>query len=286
MDSSFFDILLKSAGKKPGLWDNIRAKRARGERAAKPGDKGYPDKKQWNRLTKGAADKLHDAKKAMVMEYLKKFAASPVWQRSEGKNPEGGLNAKGRASYNRETGGNLKAPVTESKPSGERASRRSSFCARMCGHKRKNTGAATKSDPDSRVNKALRKWRCKCGEELYKKALLNIISGDLEKIGGMPNRPGLATSRAFSKPTKIKQVHDIPQQKPQGFVGGMYGEAKNMFNNMYSHMKNADPNAKSMLTNKEYLKFLGSAPKMYSSLLGGDMERLKKQYNSFGAGLQ
>ncbi len=37
--------------------------------------------------------------------------ATPAWQKKEGKNPKGGLNAKGRASYNRETGGNLKAPT-------------------------------------------------------------------------------------------------------------------------------------------------------------------------------
>ena len=37
--------------------------------------------------------------------------ATPAWQRKEGKNPEGGLNAKGRASYNAK-GGNLKPPVS------------------------------------------------------------------------------------------------------------------------------------------------------------------------------
>jgi hypothetical protein len=92
-----------------------------------------------------------------------KQAGSPAWQRSAGKNEEGGLNAKGRASYNKATGGNLKAPVTESNPTGERESRQNSFCSRMCGMKRVNTGAETKSDPDSRINKALRKWNCKCG---------------------------------------------------------------------------------------------------------------------------
>ena len=144
--------LLKSA-EKPGLWANIRAKRARGEKPAKPGDKDYPDRKQWKKLTKDAA-------------------SSPAWQRSEGKNPEGGLNAKGRASYKRETGGTLKAPVTESNPKGERAKRQNSFCSRMCGMKRKNTGSKAQSDPDSRINKSLRKWNCKCGEEhgsLYEK---------------------------------------------------------------------------------------------------------------------
>jgi hypothetical protein len=79
---------------------------------------------------------------------------SPAWQRKEGKNPEGGLNAKGRASYNRATGGNLKPPQPEG------GSRKRSFCARMKGHKRKNTSAKTARDPKSRINLALKKWRC------------------------------------------------------------------------------------------------------------------------------
>lgn len=37
---------------KRGLWDNIHAKRERGESPAKPGEKDYPDSKQWNKLTK------------------------------------------------------------------------------------------------------------------------------------------------------------------------------------------------------------------------------------------
>ena len=51
---------------------------------------------------------------------------SPAWTRKEGKNPKGGLNAKGRASYNASTGGELKAPVK----SGDNP-RRASFLARM-----------------------------------------------------------------------------------------------------------------------------------------------------------
>lgn len=90
----------------------------------------------------------------------KQAGKSPAWQRSEGQNSEGGLNAKGRASYNKATGGNLKAPVTQKNPKGKAKSRRASFCARMGGMKKKLTGAKTKSDPDSRINKALRKWNC------------------------------------------------------------------------------------------------------------------------------
>ena len=54
------------------------------------------------------------------------MAKTPAWTRKEGKNPKGGLNAKGRASYKRQTGGTLKAPVK----SGDNP-RRASFLARM-----------------------------------------------------------------------------------------------------------------------------------------------------------
>ena len=77
-----------------------------------------------------------------------------AWQRAEGKNPEGGLNAKGRASYKAETGGTLKRPQPEG------GARRDSFCARMTGMKKKLTSSKTANDPDSRINKALRKWKC------------------------------------------------------------------------------------------------------------------------------
>lgn len=87
---------------------------------------------------------------------------TPAWTRKEGKNPEGGLNAKGRASYNKETGGNLKPPVSKEKAakSDSDAARRKSFCARMEGMKKKNTSEKTAKDPNSRINKSLRKWDC------------------------------------------------------------------------------------------------------------------------------
>jgi len=95
-----------------------------------------------------------------------KSAGSPAWQRSAGKNEEGGLNAKGRASYNKATGGHLKAPVTEKHPTGKAKARRHSFCSRMCGMKKHETGSATAHDPDSRINKSLRKWNCKCSSAM------------------------------------------------------------------------------------------------------------------------
>jgi hypothetical protein len=87
------------------------------------------------------------------------MAKSAAWQRKAGKNPEGGLNAKGRASYKAQTGGTLKPPVSakQAKKSPKSAARRKSFCARMGGMPgpmKKPNGKPT------RKALALRKWDC------------------------------------------------------------------------------------------------------------------------------
>ena len=86
------------------------------------------------------------------------MAKSPAWQRAEGKNPKGGLNAKGRASAKKQ-GMNLKPPAPNPKTKKD-ASRRKSFCARMSGMKKKLTSSKTANDPNSRINKSLRAWNC------------------------------------------------------------------------------------------------------------------------------
>ena len=73
------------------------------------------------------------------------------------KSRKGGLTAKGRAKYNRATGSNLKAPVTENNPTGKRAARRKSFCARMKGVK--GPMKDSKGRP-TRKALALKRWRC------------------------------------------------------------------------------------------------------------------------------
>jgi hypothetical protein len=70
------------------------------------------------------------------------------------KNPAGGLSELGRRAYNSATGGNLKRPQPEG------GSRKKSFCARMSGMKKKLTSAETRNNPDSRINKSLRAWKC------------------------------------------------------------------------------------------------------------------------------
>jgi len=108
-----------------------------------------------------------------------KEGKSPAWQRKEGKSESGGLNAKGVASYRRANpGSKLKTAVT-TKPSklkkgSKAAKRRKSFCARMKGMKKRLTSAKTARDPDSRINKSLRKWNCSyepTGTTIAEKAL-------------------------------------------------------------------------------------------------------------------
>ena len=74
---------------------------------------------------------------------------TPAWTRKEGKNPAGGLNAKGRSSYNASTGGNLKAPVK----SGDNP-RRASFLARMGNM----PGPEYKDGEPTRLLLSLRAW--------------------------------------------------------------------------------------------------------------------------------
>jgi len=90
---------------------------------------------------------------------------SAAWQRSAGKDPKGGLNRKGIASYRKEHPGSklsmaVTTPPSKLKAGSKSANRRKSFCARMSGMKSKLTSAKTARDPDSRINKSLRKWNC------------------------------------------------------------------------------------------------------------------------------
>ena len=99
------------------------------------------------------------------LELDEQIDESEAWTRKEGQNPSGGLNRKGIQSYRAaHPGSKLSMAVTTKpsklKPGSKAANRRKSFCARMGGMKRRLTSAKTARDPDSRINKALRKWNC------------------------------------------------------------------------------------------------------------------------------
>lgn len=175
---------------KRGLWDNIHAKRKRiangsGEHMRRPGEKGRPtaaDFKAASEEVELSADDQFDMIEEYVMELAETNNVDPesIWETLESvddnelfeyaidkkgyKSSEGGLTQKGVDAYNRKTGGNLKTAVTtppsKLKPGSKAANRRKSFCARMGGMKKRLTSAKTARDPDSRINKALRKWNC------------------------------------------------------------------------------------------------------------------------------
>jgi len=112
-----------------------------------------------------AAEQQHKPVNASIERIGDLITEVAAWQRKEGKNPEGGLNKAGVESYRRENpGSKLKTAVT-TKPSklkkgSKSAKRRKSFCARMGGMKKRRTSAKTANDPNSRINKSLRKWNC------------------------------------------------------------------------------------------------------------------------------
>lgn len=154
------DLMLKQAAdEKPGLWANIRAKKRKGQAPADPGDKDYPDSEQWEDLTKESSIKLADNLRNLLAT---KLAESAAWQRSEGKNPEGGLNRTGIKSYREANpGSKLQMAVTTDPskldPDSKPAKRRKSFCARMGGM------PGPMQDEKGRPTRkalSLRKWNC------------------------------------------------------------------------------------------------------------------------------
>lgn len=91
------------------------------------------------------------------------MAKTAAWTRKEGKDPKGGLNAKGVASYRRENPGSklqtaVTTPPSKLKPGSKDANRRKSFCARSAGQMKQFPEAA--KDPNSRLRLARKRWNC------------------------------------------------------------------------------------------------------------------------------
>ena len=119
------------------------------------GQCGYGPK-MWEKYSVDDATEKEQEEAARESGITSDMSEAAAWTKKSGKNPSGGLNEKGRKSYERENpGSDLKAP---SKKVGN--PRRASFCARMKGMKKKLTSAKTANDPDSRINKSLRAWNC------------------------------------------------------------------------------------------------------------------------------
>ena len=99
------------------------------------------------------------------------------WQKVNQHDKTDGMSKKAVSAYRREhPGSKLKTAVTTKpgklKKGSADANRRKSFCARMSGMKKHNASAKTKHDPDSPINKALRRWNCESIEELQELAMI------------------------------------------------------------------------------------------------------------------
>ena len=104
------------------------------------------------------------------------------WQSVNRKDKTDGLSQAAVNAYRRENpGSKLQTAVTEKNPKGKRAARRKSFCSRMGGMKKRLTSAKTARDPDSRINKALRRWNC---EEEFRSRLNTIREERVDEIYG------------------------------------------------------------------------------------------------------
>jgi len=147
------------------------------------GYKPVPGKKPYSKgsCTKEDAEEIFDEIEDLFLEIAEVHGIDPeqiwedfedvsdeelfetaAWRRKEGKDPKGGLNRKGVASYRRENpGSKLKMAVTTKpsklKPGSKAANRRKSFCARMSGMK----GPMKKDGKPTRKALALRKWHCR-----------------------------------------------------------------------------------------------------------------------------
>ena len=145
------ELVNEKAGEKDACYKKVKA-------SAKVWPSAYASGRLVQCRKKGASNYGKSTKKEsyLLQPFSSFLEESAAWTKKSGKNSEGGLNEKGRKSYEAENpGSDLKAP---SKKVGN--PRRASFCARMKGMKKKLTSAKTSRDPDSRINKSLRKWNC------------------------------------------------------------------------------------------------------------------------------
>ena len=139
------NIMVNHPTKDKGIWDTIDLTKKSGAKTIK---QGVASTRKWH--------------KENPYPKMAKGGSTPAWTRSEGKNPTGGLNAKGVASYRAANpGSKLKMAVTTKpsklKPGSTAANRRKSFCARMSGM----PGPAKKPNGEpTRKTLALRKWNC------------------------------------------------------------------------------------------------------------------------------
>jgi hypothetical protein len=130
------------------------------------------------------------------------------WQSVNRKDKTDGLSQNAVNAYKREhPSSKLPTAVTEKNPSGKRASRRKSFCSRMGGMKKRLTSAKTARDPDSRINKALRRWNCE-------ESTINEISAELVgKVSNARWRRGEVPSKTLTRAINKKFIESSKKKE-------------------------------------------------------------------------
>ena len=159
------------------------------------------------------------------------------WQKVNKRDKTDGLSQKAVNAYRRENpGSKLKTAVT-TKPSklkkgSKSAKRRKSFCARMSGMKKHNAGAKTKRDPDSPINKALRRWNCESIEEMQELIQLGeqYVNGLKENFadGKNPQDKGDSKRHGINTKASVSSLRKTAKQ------GGRKGQLAHWLANMKS----------------------------------------------------
>jgi hypothetical protein len=138
----------------------------------------------------------------------------------------GGMSKKSVSSYRRSHPGSKIQTAVTTKPSklkkgSKSAKRRASFCARMRGMKKHRTGAKTARDPNSNINKSLRRWHCESVEELHQ--LLMIAEQKINEAKNLKQQAAIAISKKNSikegKPEEKEADYDDDYQAMVKRVG-------------------------------------------------------------------
>jgi hypothetical protein len=233
------DKLWDLAAKKLGGEDNVEqfAKShmmaaAKGEDSFNYAGKEFPVKLKPNEVGSAAKEvkKLsenrkikHDLLDSWSQKKSEDSNLSEDWQKVNKHDKTDGMSRKAVNAYRRENpGSKLKTAVT-TKPSklkkgGKAAKRRSSFCARMSGMKKAHASAKTKRDPDSPINKALRRWNCH--EDAYMNSLAVKVA---EKLNPQADVDVWVKDFQKADPNKYHQFKNkTPQKKAQMAVAAHY----------------------------------------------------------------
>ena len=157
-----------------------------------------------------------------LVKELEMFLESNIlnddWQKVNKKDKTDGMSKKAVKAYRRENpGSKLKTAVT-TKPSklkkgSKSAKRRKSFCARMSGMKKAHASAKTKRDPDSPINKALRRWNCESIEQMQE--LIMIAEQKVVEAKNLKQQAAIAiakknkVSESVDSPDEVQQIKDF-----------------------------------------------------------------------------